>query len=202
LIIPLPRRRSAAPLSSTIDKHERVTDPVEHASRWAAMEGEQAILIVVRTREAIWQGRIPGDLVLHLPHGERRRIDERGITLANDVSPGTWFLGYHDREGAVLTMAVPVVRGWDTQIFIMFEGNCLQLDRATILMRKAGLDAKDALLDAYERALADLASGGPGPDKQTLDKLLWGKYQNLVRPHRRSLPASPPCQTAGQRQLA
>ncbi len=42
----------------------------------------------------------------------------------------------------------------------------------------AGFDPSDALIDAYERGIADLVTGGRGPDSETLDNLLWGKYRN------------------------
>ncbi len=174
----LPRRRSAAPLSSTFDKHENVTDPAVSESSWSPEAGDQAIFLLLRTRSDILKKPLPGRLSLVAPNGDRDG-GLWGASMLRKAMPGTWLLHYIHR-GPPITLPLPVVQGWDTQVFIMVDEGEPQIDRATILMRRAGLgfDPSDALLDAYERALGDLATGGEGPDDMTLSNLLLGKYHN------------------------
>ncbi|HEX8213993.1 MAG TPA: caspase family protein [Allosphingosinicella sp.] len=164
----LPRRLSAAPLSNTVDKHEWITDPVVERSRWDAAPGEQAVFIVHRPH-------IEGTLTLLA----EPRLNFTESHSLHRVQPGTWPLLYTGPGGSSL-LPVPVAPGWDTQIFLLAHDGRPMLETASILMRPAGagFDPGDALLDAYERAVADLATGGPGPDPDTLMNLLRGKWHN------------------------
>jgi hypothetical protein len=173
---PLPRRRSAAPLSSTLDKHEWVTEPVKASSHWQRGEGEQAVFVAYRSRDSLLGSRLAGTLSLF---ADRRSHDlGRNLTL-NKVPPGTWTLRYLTGEED-LRLPVPVAADWDTQIFLIEQNGRPLIESASILMSPAGrgFDPGDSLLDAFERALADLVTGAPGPDETALDKLLYAKWRN------------------------
>ena len=96
------------------------------------------------------------------------------------LTPGTWELHYVDLDRGTSILPIPIADGWDTHIFILTVDGRAQLATASVSMRPAGagFDPSDALIDAYERGIADLVTGGPGPDQGTLDNLLWGKYRN------------------------
>src|SRR5207248_2034981 len=96
------------------------------------------------------------------------------------LAPGTFYLRYDSPDAGTSILPIPIVAGWDTHIFILTVEGRPQLATASVSMRPAGagFDPSDALIDAYERGIADLVTGGPGPDQETLDYLLWGKYRN------------------------
>ncbi|MER8531915.1 caspase family protein [Mesorhizobium sp. M1005] len=175
----LPRRASATLLSSTIDKHEWLTDPVVDASKWDASQGGQAIFVSVRSRQ-------PGDAT-PMARSLSLSLNNRGKNIAiyegnslHLVEPGTSDLLYFGSEGDISILPIPIAKGWDTHVFILTYEGRPQLPTASISMRPSGVgfDPSDALIDAYERGIADLVTGGPGPDPETLDYLLWGKYRN------------------------
>jgi hypothetical protein len=182
----LPKRRSAVPLSSTADKHEWITDPAVRSSKWQPREGEQGLYVVVRHSDKPGEVALRGVLQVgaassaprETPHPESRELG----TLFR-VEPGTYIISYlesdHD-EYLTINLPVPVAAGWDTQVFIVAREGRPILERATVVMRKAGLgfDPSDALLDAYERLVVDLATGGPGPEPNVLNDFLHGKYRN------------------------
>lgn len=178
---PLPERHSAVPLWSTVDKRETVTDPIVAASRYepnVEQGTSQALFIAHRRRETPLDGEFEGELSLLPPHDYPKYLT--GNRLLITTEPGTHFLHYDRPESSPLTLAVPVVAGWDTHLFFLEDEGQPLLERASISMRPAGtgFDPADALIDAYERAVADLASDGPGPDPITLDNLLYGKFKN------------------------
>jgi hypothetical protein len=184
--LPLPRRVSAAPLSSTADKHEWITEPVVQASRWKASRGQQAVFVAHWSRDRMGPVPINGRLTLYGADGGSFEM-ENGLAL-QPIPAGTCLLGYGSPDTAspeigsadALFLAVPVAKGWDTQIFIVEENGRPRLERASIFMLPAGkgFDPADTLLDAYERAVADLVTDGPGPDSNTLASLLYGKWRN------------------------
>jgi hypothetical protein len=169
---PLPRRQSASLLSSTVDKHEWRTDPVVETSTWAASDGEQAAFVSLRPMGM--PNAITGRLTLN-----GKAITEPN-TLLKGQTPGTITLVYTSQDGPRWMLPIPIAAGWDTHIFIIVNQGRPQLGTASVSMRPAGLGFHpgDVLVDAYERSIADLVTGGPGPDKVTLDALLWGKFRN------------------------
>lgn len=177
LSYPLPRRASAAPLSSTKDKHETITDPIVATSSSSVWPGE-TILVAHRNRRGLVsaEGRLTlvadGD-ANWAPHV----LENTGPIALYAAEPGNYTL--IDRVSN-WSLNFPVAKDWDTQIFVGHDGQDPLLDRASIHMQRAGrgFNPSDALIDAYELALADLATGGPGPDDQTLDYLLEGKFDN------------------------
>ena len=177
----LPRRNSAAPLSSTLDKREIFTDPIVAASSRLTDSGEplfpQAVFVAHRKKGMPVDGDFNGQLTLEGSASFRWIADSRMLIGAE---PGTYTLRYRGPDAGALCLAVPVVTGWDTQIFFVEDDGRPVLERASVFMRPAGrgFDPADALIDAYEQALADLVSGGPGPDRSTLDMLLYGKFKN------------------------
>lgn len=177
LEIELPRRSSATLLSGTIGKREFLTDPVVAASRWEAKKGEQAAFISLRAKTPGGDIGLAGQLSL-------RRSDEYipiyEPTSLHRLEPGMTELRYDGPDGAYWRLPIPIAEGWDTQIFIIVDEGRPLLATSSISMRPAGegFDPSDALIDAYERGIADLVTGGPGLDKHTLDQLLWGKYRN------------------------
>jgi Caspase domain len=177
----LPRRHSAAPLSNTVDSHEWLSQPAYIMShRENVREGESAVLIFARHPQERGEVSLTGDLVFTegYHHRDSRRVASREII--RDVKPGTHFLHFYGRNAEqVLTLPVPIASGWDTLIFFVAVDGRPVLERATVLMQEAGLgfNRYDALLDAYERTLVDLVSGGD-IDDGLLEDLLWGKYRN------------------------
>lgn len=185
LVIKLPRRFSSAPLSGTVAKHEWLTGPSVEESAWKASAGEQAIFVAHWSKAA--SSIVPVAGSLSLIGGEGVEIEARELGLTQ-VPPGTYFLRYRSAEydlerpepGDETLLVVPVAAGWDTQIFVADDNGRPGLEKASVLMRPAGsgFDPTDGLLDAYERAVAALVSGAAGPDPDTLDFLLWGKWRN------------------------
>jgi len=173
----LPRRASATLLSSTIGKHEWLTEPVMQASRWDALEGEQAAFISLRSKHQ-QPGESPRITGLLFLESEQRPLVE-GNSL-HKLPPGIKELSYYAPDGTVAVLPFPIAAGWDTHIFILTSEGKPQLATASVSMRPAGagFDPSDALIDAYERAIADLMTGGPGPDPATMNLLLYGKYRN------------------------
>lgn len=173
----LPRRASATLLSSTIDKHEWLTDPVVAASTWDAGEDQQAVFITMRPRSPGEAPGLTGDLYLR-QHDQTYPVD--GPAFLQPVGAGMLELRYDDPDGQTSVLPVPVAKGWDTQVFMIVSNGAPLLATASVSMRPAGagFDPSDALVDAYERGIADLVTGGPGPDRAMLDSLLWGKYRN------------------------
>ena len=174
----LPRRASATLLSSTVDKHEWLTDPVVAASRWDASRGGQAIFLSLRPSSLGDEQDLAGQLLL-----DGRWHDSKFIPTGNTLhfaQPGIAELRYFSPDGGFSTLPILVAPGWDTHVFILMAEGRPRLATASVSMRPAGVgfDPSDALIDAYERAIADLVTGGPGPDQMTLDSLLWGKYRN------------------------
>lgn len=181
----LPRRASATLLSSTIDKREWLTGPVVAASRWNASDGEQAqaVFISLRSNEPEVPHYLEGHLWLGFRDDHQMMQEHWSITEANtlqQVPPGMSVLNYRNSEGSDSYLPLPIADGWDTHVFILTSKGRPQLATASVSMRPAGLgfDPSDALIDAYERGIADLVTGGPGPDPHTLELLLWGKYRN------------------------
>jgi hypothetical protein len=174
----LPRRASATLLSSTIDKHESLTDPVVAASRWDSSNGGQAAFISLRPQRLGERTNIAGWLYL----GGRSipPLPIQDETSLYVLPPGMAELCYDSSDGHTVILPFPIVKDWDTHIFILTSEGRPLLATASVSMRPAGagFDPSDALIDAYERAIADLVTGGPGPDPATLDSLLWGKYRN------------------------
>jgi hypothetical protein len=174
----LPRRSSATLLSSTIDKHEWLTDPVVAASKWdVSRRGGQAAFVSLRSRQSGDESKIAGWLSLSERHTMHDIYEANSLHF---LDPGTYELIYSDPDGSASILPIPIVKGWDTHIFILTVKGRAQLATASVSMRPAGVgfDPSDALIDAYERGIADLVTGGPGPDERTLDDLLWGKYRN------------------------
>ncbi|MCW1408206.1 caspase family protein [Rhizobium sp. 1AS11] len=174
----LPRRASATLLSSTVDKHEWLTDPVVKASKWDASKGGQAIFVSLRSRQPAGSPEILGSLDLEDPFNRRRKLyDAHSL---HHVPLGMARLVYHDRRGTASFLPIPIAKDWDTHVFVLVSEGKPSLETASVSMRPAGagFDPSDALIDAYERAIGDLVTGGPGPDPATLDALLWGKYRN------------------------
>lgn len=178
----LPQRNSAALLSSTRDKQEFLTDPVVAASRLiGAPEGNrlhpQSVFIVHRQKDRPFDGEFNGKLWLDTRNGPHSVGASRSLI---PVEPGTFTLRFEAPDQGELCLTVPVVAGWDTQLFFVEDEGRPILERASILMRPAGsgFEPTDALLDAYELALADLVSGAPGPNEQMLEELLSGKFKN------------------------
>lgn len=174
----LPRRASATLLSSTIDKHEWLTDPVVAASRWDASRGGQAVFISLRPSSPGDTRHIAGGLSLTTPLRESDVVPS-GNSL-HRAEPGTAELHYYGLDGTSSSLPIPIAANWDTHVFILMTEGRPRLGTASISMRPAGVgfDPSDALIDAYERAIGDLVTGGPGPDQVTLDSLLLGKYRN------------------------
>lgn len=170
----LPRRQSASLLSSTVDKREWLTNPAVAASMWAASEGEQAAFISLRPSQSGMPNDIDGKLTL-----DGKAIAEPNTLLKGQV-PGSVALIYTEHIGTRWVLPIPIAAGWDTHIFVVVDKGRPQLGTASVSMRPAGSGFRpgDALVDAYERSIADLVTGGPGPDEKTLDDLLWGKYRN------------------------
>lgn len=169
----LPRRHSASLLSSTIDKREWRTEPVIAASRWQPAGGQQAVFVSLRERDDVAAITIGGTLTIGL-----NEIKE--AYSLHSCEPGTTRLAYREADGTVWSLPIPVAAGWDTHVFVVVKQERPQLGTASISMRPAGagFDPGDALVDAYERSVADLVSGGPGPDDVMLDALLYGKFRN------------------------
>jgi hypothetical protein len=176
---PLPRRVSAAPLSSTIDKREIIPDPIVSASRIPRPRGsEQSIFIAYRTRNGTIDGRFAGELRI-----ERYSTLDEVIADNRTLYPayeGMYGLHYYHPDGSRQHLSFPVAKGWDTQLFIVEDQGRPILERASIFMQPAGkgFDPGDRLIDAFELALSDLVTGGPGPDPVTLNYLLDGKFRN------------------------
>ena len=109
----LPRRSSATLLSSTVDKHEWLTDPVVAASKWDAPRGEgqavqgegQAAFISLRPRQLGGTSGIVGRLYLEGRSGRRdiyeagqpgnglRRTLARGSRAEFAAFPDAWNVG-------------------------------------------------------------------------------------------------------------
>ena len=157
--------------------NEWLTDPVVAASTWNAGEDQQAVFIAMRPRSPGEAPGLAGDLYLR-QHAETFRVE--GPVFLQPVGAGMLELRYDDADGQASILPIPVAEGWDTQIFIIVSEGTPLLATASVSMRPAGVgfDPSDALIDAYERGIADLVTGGPGPDQAMLDKLLWGKYRN------------------------
>lgn len=96
------------------------------------------------------------------------------------LDEGIFELYYDDPNGSRSILPIPIAKNWDTHVFIVTDEGRPLLGTASVSMRPAGagFDPSDALIDAYERGIADLVTGGRGPDSGTLDNLLWGKYRN------------------------
>ncbi|MHC2282885.1 hypothetical protein ACVME8_009528 [Bradyrhizobium diazoefficiens] len=181
----LPRRQSAALLSSTIEKREELTDPVVANSRWPAqiMHGfKQALFLSLRAQDRRDQQEFNGNLFVY---SGSYRDEPVPVPLGNTLIPikgdTEVRIAYHDPDGTTVNLCVPIADGWDTQIFIVLDKRGRpMLSNASVSMRAAGtgFDPSDALIDAYELAVADLTTGGPGPDALTLEALLDGKYRN------------------------
>jgi hypothetical protein len=173
----LPRRNSAAPLSSTVDKREIITDPIVKASK-EKVEGDQSIFIVSRTKGVSMGGQLAGELRIE-SYGSLNEAIVEGRNLFT-APPNTYTLRYSEADGSSLCLAVPVAEGWDTQVFFVEDRGRPILERASIFMQPAseGFNPADALIDAYELALADLVTDGPGPAPYVLQYLLEGKFEN------------------------
>ncbi|TKV80116.1 hypothetical protein FDV58_17865 [Bradyrhizobium elkanii] len=180
----LPNRFSAAPLASTTGRRDDL-DAVIAASKWKVADQAgvaQAVFINLYQGHAR-QDRgdaLQGRLCLNID-GLRRTDVELGNTLVPVPANATVELVHHDLNGRATFLPVPVAMGWDTQIFIALGGQGIpMLSAASISMRVAGagFDPSDGLIDAYELALADLATEGPGPDEGVLHALLKGDYRN------------------------
>jgi hypothetical protein len=174
----LPRRQSAAPLSSTVDSHEWLSEPAYAMSRRGDVrEGEAAIFFFARNPQGNQEVRLGHEFILIDDYSKPYRpVTPR--SLIQNVRPGTHHLVY-DPTGEELTLPIPVAPGWDTMVFSVVVDGRPALERATVLMQEAGLgfNSTDALLDAYERTLVDLVSGRD-IDEDLLEDLLWGKYRN------------------------
>jgi hypothetical protein len=163
-----------------------LTDPVVAASKWSLDERGaryhaygRAIFVSVRPGMGEDGQKLVGRLFVHVD-GETSEIG-----VANDLifvkQHANVALYYADPNGDAVHLFVPIAEHWDTHIFILLgRDGRPSLSSASVSMRPAGegFDPSDALIDAYERAVADLVTGGPGPDAATLDALLWGKYRN------------------------
>jgi hypothetical protein len=180
----LPSRRSTAPLASTIGPRDELNAIVAE-SKWHRgdhPQATQAIFISLHPARAPKDGAeaIAGRLYFQLDGREIIGIGLRDTLIP--VSPGARAMIVYDlADGSTICLPVPVARGWDTQIFISIgEQGHPSLSTASVSMRVAGegFDPSDALIDTYELALADLATGGPCPDAVTLRGLLKGEYQN------------------------
>jgi transcription termination factor NusA len=148
------------------------------ASKWDTSQGAgQAAFVSLRPRQPGDASDIVGWLSLNGRSGVREVHEANSLHL---LEPGTVELRYVDPDGRTSHLPIPIVDGWDTHIFILTVEGRAQLATASVSMRPAGagFDPSDALIDAYERGIADLVTGGPGPDQETLDNLLWGKYRN------------------------
>ncbi|MGB8364818.1 MAG: caspase family protein [Rhizomicrobium sp.] len=177
LQFPLPRRISAAPLSSTVDKREYITDPIMAASRQPDRVAGQSIFVATRARYGALDAKFAGELWIE--DGTFSQQITQGLAML-PAREGMYELQYREIGGSTLTLSIPVVGDWDTQVFIVADRGRPILERASIFMQPAGkgFDPSDGLIDAYELALSDLVSGGPGPDRATLDHLLEGKFRN------------------------
>lgn len=186
----LPDRVSATLLWSTTDKHEWLTDPAVAASRWDASQGGQAVFISLRPRprreheenqnaqEVIRPQDLAGSLLLDTTTGPVP-LNEANH-LHHHVDPGMAWLVYSESDGTASFLPIPIAPRWDTHVFVIVNEGKPSLATASVSMRPAGagFDPSDALIDAYERAIADLVTDGPGPDPVILNSLLWGKYRN------------------------
>lgn len=176
--LPLPFRISAAPLYGTRDKQELITEPIVEASRRpdSAPGYGSGLFVALREQYGPFGGQLDGSLVIY-PLGFLYLRDAERI----EAPPGMYEMVYYG-PGGVQTerLSIPIAKGWDTQVFIVVRNGKPILERASIFMQQAGkgFDPTDALIDAYELALADLVTGGPGPDHRTMIDLLNGKFRN------------------------
>lgn len=182
----LPSRRSASPLNATLGQSKDVIDSVVAESKWDREKSrfQQAIFINFRqTRGSEDRADIfKGQLFLEIDDFDGSRSVPVG--LGNRLVP----VGPNARVGLtcfdsdrLTALPVPIAVGWDTQIFITAgDRGEPSLATASVLMRLAGegFDPSDGLIDACERAIFDLATGGRGPDEATLYALLRGRFRN------------------------
>jgi hypothetical protein len=178
IIFPLPLRTSGAPLWGTVDKQEIITDPVVQQSKWDA-DGEQAIFVAYRSRHGATHGEIKGELHIESPYSKAPVMLASGLALL-PLPEGMYLLSYKDENGSLQCLSTPIAKGWDTQLFIVEDHGRPVLENSSIFMQAAGkgFDPADGLIDAYELAIADLVTGGPGPDRLAMDHLLEGKFRN------------------------
>ncbi|UPJ49273.1 hypothetical protein IVB30_41095 [Bradyrhizobium sp. 200] len=155
--------------------------PAIEASRWAPAELEPARrqAIFVNVRPARGDMEFNGQLLAVARESIRELSVGNALIPVMDDEPVT--LTYHDPDGSFVFLPLPIVAGWDTQVFIVLgDDGKPSLSTASVSMREAGtgFDPSDGLIDAYERAIADLATDGPSPDGRTMNALLSGRFRN------------------------
>ncbi len=120
----LPRRSSATLLSSTIDKHEWLTDPVVAVSRWdssevrQASERRQAAFVSLRPRSLSDTSGIAGQLYFNERFGSHPNIIREANSL-HFMEPGISQLHYQNPDGGWSILPIPIAKDWDTHVFIL-----------------------------------------------------------------------------------
>jgi hypothetical protein len=158
---------SAAPVEGTARSGLRDMVVAEEESRRLEASHGAGARIFVMTRR--WAGGAPPAVSLHdldgdllaEPDASVAGPDEVTLSVSVEVSPGAYFLRWRDDSGVTAEQCVHAVDGWQTQVFVLEEGEKaaeIGRTRVSVLMSRESFDSTDEenrLVEEARTALAD-----------------------------------------------
>jgi hypothetical protein len=190
-----PERYTAVPSSDATNSRETYKAA---ATRWSKERtapgrqhphGELGALFVFLRAPSAWPSRMPTnpglrvfayDRTVHATIDEastRSDADAGWIAFHCDLQPGDYVLSYVGSVGPCREMALLVLEGWQTQVFMTYTRAPL-FGSASVLMSRHGFQADDPLAQAVDTALAGLQNGGNLLPRAGIHLLLDAKVNN------------------------